>query len=353
MGWTITKNAENGDEEAQYKLGCLYFQGVGIPTDYQKALNWFLKAAEQSDPKAQRMVGVFYGDGLGVAKDYAEAVRWTRLAAQQGDSTAKYNLGYSYATGEGVPKNGEEAFRWFHKSALQGLDIAQFETAECYRTGFGVEQDLVEAYKWYTLVATQKSQDAKEAATALAQLSHSLSPEQIKDAQQRAKDFVAVKPTPELPTESRQIVALIDESKSYEVQIKRIVVGQRCVDEGLFWQFELDALHRQKKELVYFEVSVKNVDGPQDASIDQYRFRLEDTAGNSYSVEQTRDYLSSHVQVGETGQGGIAFAVRCGNVPQELIFDTGFMNTFTHRKYFAVADSLDTLAIFKAPLNGR
>lgn len=39
--------AENGDVQAQYRLGGMYFHGQGVKQDDQEALKWYLKVAEQ------------------------------------------------------------------------------------------------------------------------------------------------------------------------------------------------------------------------------------------------------------------------------------------------------------------
>jgi TPR repeat protein len=61
--------------------------------DYQTALDEFLPLAEQGDADAQFKLGVIYDSGKGVAQDAAEAVRWNRLAAEQGNSLGQANLG--------------------------------------------------------------------------------------------------------------------------------------------------------------------------------------------------------------------------------------------------------------------
>ena len=45
--------------------------------------------AEQGDAFAQYNVGFMYANGLGVPQDDAEAVRWYRLAADQGNADAQ------------------------------------------------------------------------------------------------------------------------------------------------------------------------------------------------------------------------------------------------------------------------
>ena len=57
--------------------------------DYATALREWSLLAEQGYSGAQYNLGKMYKDGLGVPEDYAEAARWYRLAAEQGDERAK------------------------------------------------------------------------------------------------------------------------------------------------------------------------------------------------------------------------------------------------------------------------
>ena len=52
-----TPLAEQGDAEAQYNLGVMYYKGDGVSQDYQTAAKWFRLAAEQGDAKAQFVLG--------------------------------------------------------------------------------------------------------------------------------------------------------------------------------------------------------------------------------------------------------------------------------------------------------
>ncbi|MBP1573101.1 MAG: sel1 repeat family protein, partial [Oscillospiraceae bacterium] len=49
--------AEQGDMEAQYNLGHMYYDGEGTEMNYEKALYWWEKAAEQGDADAQFNLG--------------------------------------------------------------------------------------------------------------------------------------------------------------------------------------------------------------------------------------------------------------------------------------------------------
>jgi len=50
---SIQEAAEQGDPDAQFKLGVLYYSGEGVPQDLTEARKWILKAAEQGDATAQ------------------------------------------------------------------------------------------------------------------------------------------------------------------------------------------------------------------------------------------------------------------------------------------------------------
>jgi len=57
--------------------------------DYATALNTFRPLAEQGEAQAQFKLGVMYHQGLEVEQDYEEAVRWYRKATDQGLARAR------------------------------------------------------------------------------------------------------------------------------------------------------------------------------------------------------------------------------------------------------------------------
>jgi len=76
--------AEQGDAEAQWFLGSMYYQGKGVPQDDQEAVRWYRQAAEQGDADAQNTLGYMYEHGRGVPRNYVRAYMWASLAAAQG-----------------------------------------------------------------------------------------------------------------------------------------------------------------------------------------------------------------------------------------------------------------------------
>ena len=82
-------------------------------------INICQKQSEQGDADAQFNLGWMYFHGLGVPKDYKEAVKWYTKSAKQGYAPAQNNLANMYDKGQGVPRNGSIANDWWSKSGGQ------------------------------------------------------------------------------------------------------------------------------------------------------------------------------------------------------------------------------------------
>jgi len=117
--------AEQGDMEAQFNLGLMYYDGEGTEVNYEKALYWWEKAAEQGDVRAQFNVGSMYYDGEGTEVNYKKALYWYEKAAEQGDVDAQFETGCIYYKGEGTKRNKEKALYWWEQAAAQGNKRAQ------------------------------------------------------------------------------------------------------------------------------------------------------------------------------------------------------------------------------------
>jgi TPR repeat protein len=78
--------ADKGDSRAQFNLGLLYVDGLGVPLDYSQAVRWFERSAQQDYPKAQLNLGIMYRDGKGIKRDYVQAYMWLNLCAAKGEA---------------------------------------------------------------------------------------------------------------------------------------------------------------------------------------------------------------------------------------------------------------------------
>ena len=122
---TCTENAINGNADAQFALGMMYYKGTGVPQDFKKALEWYFKSAAQGFALAQHNLGSIYATGTATTQDYVKAVKWYRKAAEQGFPTSQNNLCVMYATGRGITRNHVEAYAWCHIAASQGDSTAR------------------------------------------------------------------------------------------------------------------------------------------------------------------------------------------------------------------------------------
>ena len=88
--------ADQGNAEAQARLGIAYDLGRGVPQDYAQALKYYHLAADQGDAGAQNSLGLMYKYGHGVPHDYEQAKKYYHLAADKGDADAQNNIGGMY-----------------------------------------------------------------------------------------------------------------------------------------------------------------------------------------------------------------------------------------------------------------
>jgi TPR repeat protein len=199
--------AIQGDQNAQYELGALYYSGNEVKQDYSQAALWYRRAAEQGNVDAQFSLGNMFLMGEGIAQDDSQATHWYALAAKQGHNSAKHNLeslkilqktqasnprvetevatnsdqlislddentvksainsdtdgkseyeqGLAYAFGDGVAQNDRTAFNLFYESAEKGYVLAQYKVGVAFAYGEGVRQDQKKAAEWYRKSAEQ------------------------------------------------------------------------------------------------------------------------------------------------------------------------------------------------------
>ena len=159
------KSAAQGNASAQYGLGEMYYQGLGVRQDYIKAAEYYEKAAAKGDSKAQLAMQDIVkqtkiGDAYSAKGDYAKASEWYEKAAVQDDVVAQVKLGDIYRTDKIIyfGNSYTKAVEWYEKAATQGHARAQYELAIIYKNGLGVKEDYVKAKEWY-----EKSADGEYA----------------------------------------------------------------------------------------------------------------------------------------------------------------------------------------------
>jgi uncharacterized protein len=94
--------------------------------DYATALRQWKPLAEQGHAAAQFNLGLMYADRLGVAQSDSKAVHWWRLSAKQGFTAAQTSLAWMYANGWGVSRDLISGYMWSNIAATHGhQDAAQ------------------------------------------------------------------------------------------------------------------------------------------------------------------------------------------------------------------------------------
>ncbi|MBE7562714.1 sel1 repeat family protein [Acidithiobacillus sp. HP-6] len=117
--------AKSGDAVAQRWLGVYWSASDSAKADY-----WFKKSAAQGNAWAEESLGLAYFEGQGVPQNYEKANYWFKKSAAQGNADAEANLGVDYSSGYGVPQNTMTAIKWWKEAAAQGGTegaLAQYE----------------------------------------------------------------------------------------------------------------------------------------------------------------------------------------------------------------------------------
>lgn len=140
----------DGFSDYMYKLGEMYYNGKSVEMNWDKAVEWFVKASKRNY-EARRILGLMYKTGNGVTKDLKEALRWYEMAGEERivaeikqsddwkrltakeseesvdvtDAQAMCQLAMQYQYGENnMPKDRDKAIFWYQKSAMAGNSAA-------------------------------------------------------------------------------------------------------------------------------------------------------------------------------------------------------------------------------------
>jgi TPR repeat protein len=141
----------------------LYARGDGVREDFAEAARWFRLASEQGQSDAQTRLGGMYARGIGLQKDYGQAAKWLTLAAEQHHAESQYDLGTLYANGNGVAKDYTRAYFWFSLAALQrffpAMDAQARLRAFMAPEQIGLTEQMVEGWLQETRPAQPQKAD--------------------------------------------------------------------------------------------------------------------------------------------------------------------------------------------------
>ena len=160
----LKEAAERSDPEAQLALGIAHLDGGHglIERNPEIAAGWIKKAAERGLSKAQFRMGILYQNGVGVEKSSDRADEWYARAGESGTVEDQYQLGILYAHGFMVHSGGDatkdegKALHWYRAAAERGHAPSQAELAELYREGRGTPPDILAAHMWIKRALAQE-----------------------------------------------------------------------------------------------------------------------------------------------------------------------------------------------------
>jgi len=130
------KLAEQGNPEAQYKVGEMYEQGNGVKKDLAVAQSWYEKSAAQNHKKSSYKLLYLEIQSNGLNDFTKSQLGILRQESVAGNADAQYFLGKMYAAGVGVPKSLNNALTWLNKATFNGIPEAEHEA-------IAVEEELV------------------------------------------------------------------------------------------------------------------------------------------------------------------------------------------------------------------
>lgn len=191
----VRQAAEKGESAAQNSIGAWLANGSnGYTRDDANALLWFKLAVEQKNPAAMSWLGAFNEAGrAGIAQDYLVALDWYKKGGELGNAASMTSAGRMYAMGRGVSPDGAEALRWLRRAAAVNHHEAFQWMANVYEFGRGgMVKNAVLAYAWYTAIPSNANENVlSSAARGKERLAKTLTPEEIQEAEKRAKTVVA------------------------------------------------------------------------------------------------------------------------------------------------------------------
>ena len=118
--------ASEGDVDAQFRLGKMYYEGKNVLKNTSEAKKWYEMSATAGHALAQHVMGDMYRKGLGVEKNMREALKYYELAASQGIGDSMLAIGRLMYHGElEISQNNEKysrkvlSFIWFNMAVSQ------------------------------------------------------------------------------------------------------------------------------------------------------------------------------------------------------------------------------------------
>lgn len=143
---------------AQYTVGVMYNDGVGVEQNLALAFSYFHASANAGYIPAWTNLGNCYVEGRGTDRDFEKAANAYKWAVELGrDRIAMFNLGLLVTSGKVHDKDVslKRGYDLIRQAAKLGHPVAAFNMGvACFEGNAFVQQDYREAVSWYQLSAT-------------------------------------------------------------------------------------------------------------------------------------------------------------------------------------------------------
>jgi len=130
QGWRFSP--QNGDKNAPRQRSNAEESKFFIPHGYEEALRWYRKGAEKENKDARAVLDELFAEGLGVPRNSKKVMQWLDKAAKYSDANIQYEVAVCLESGFNLYGSREEGFKWNQKEAMQGHKGAQLKLTEMY-----------------------------------------------------------------------------------------------------------------------------------------------------------------------------------------------------------------------------
>ena len=140
----IRSAAQAGFKDAEYTLGVLLQQGIGINKDCEQARLWYEKAIAQKEPRAMLNLANLNEDSHTSSADFTiQRLQLTKKAARLGLLEAQVNLALFYLFGlSSARKDYDLAYPLLFDAAQQLFPLGIYWLGVCYAYGLGMHLNI-------------------------------------------------------------------------------------------------------------------------------------------------------------------------------------------------------------------
>jgi TPR repeat protein len=127
--------ADAGSGDGLQSLGLLYYKGLGMVVDQEKAFVLFYRAAETGNALALEDLGAMFGNGDLVQRDDTKALEYFARSVAAGNAAALGQVGVAFVWGRGSPVDYKLAANYFQQAADLGDGFSLKYLAILYEHG--------------------------------------------------------------------------------------------------------------------------------------------------------------------------------------------------------------------------